>query len=162
MSSCQRFLKQVAPSNTYYAVSAVVKANPESYLYDFAADSANVVGNYPPGVMTPVNSNFITNAAGVLSDAAPLVLRDMGKTIKAPLTTALGAVGFYRQVQLLVPGAVNNVGGSSGTSSGVLGGPTSPSSLTPYATCYIPVVVLGQLSAPLPVGGFPAVAGGQM
>lgn len=161
MSSVTRFLRQVPLSTTYYALPQAVSDAPQTYLYQFVPSSANVVGNYPPGVVQPVPSNFVTRIAGVVSPAT-LVLRDMGKTIRAPLNTDTGAVGFYRQVQLLAPIAVNNVGGSLGTSSGVLGDPSSPNEYTDYGTAYMPVVVLGQLGAALPVGGFPAIAGGQM
>jgi hypothetical protein len=90
----------------------------------------------------------------------------MGKTIKAPITDASGAVSFFRQVQLLKPTALTysqgSIGGVSGNTFGVLGAAApNPDAYTNYLTFYISVAVAG-VRGPVPTVNAYAIAGGQM
>ena len=72
------------------------------------------------------------------------VLRDMGKTVRAPNGSASGLTGFFRQVQLLNPvGMSSSLGGVSGNVFGVNGGVSAPDAYTNYLTFYIPITVDG-------------------
>ena len=91
MSSVQSFLKQRVPSATLFNAPT----NTTCY-YQLAAASGNLTGNYPPGYM-------VASAPAVV---AGLLIRDMGKTVKAkigadPNGTAIA--GFFRAVQLIDP-----------------------------------------------------------
>ena len=137
MSSVTRFIRQIQPDNTYYSAAAVV-ASPQTLAFELVPSAGNVVGNYPPGyVATNVTAlnNAITNAAA----AHGVVLRDMGKTIQAPVGSLSGAVSFFRQVQLLSV--------ASSATAGVLGGSNIPDANTDYLTFYIPIMVGGVASA---------------
>jgi hypothetical protein len=70
------------------------------------------------------------------------VLRDMGKTIYAGVGATPTAYGRFRQVQVLVPSVGNNnfIGGTTGSTSGVIGGPGIGDAYTNYMTIYLPVV----------------------
>jgi hypothetical protein len=178
MSSVTRFIRQVPVSTTYYDAGSVLSASPGAIgnAYAFVPDASNYVGNYTPGSMvnaaaastSAVGSglfNLITTTiAGTVGGAAGLILRDMGKTIKAAYTNAAGTlgtdVGFFREVQLLNPkalGLTTNtvIGGVNGSNFGVIG--PSPD----YLTFYIPVTVAG-VRGPVPTQNAYAVAGGQM
>jgi hypothetical protein len=107
MSSVGRFIRQIN-NNSHYVSAAVVAAAPGTYAYELVPTSSAV--NYPPGFvrhnsdLTTAINNLVTAATG----AAKLVLRDMGKTVRANKDTADGALGFFRQVQLLNPLLPNN------------------------------------------------------
>jgi hypothetical protein len=146
MSSVTRFIKQNQLAATYYS-AAVVAATPATYCYEFVPSATNTVGNYPPGYMQTASAllqaaiNQAVNAAGA---AGNLILRDMGKTIQAPVSSLTGSVGFFRQVQLLSPAlAASFVGGSTGLSFGVLGTANTPDAYTDFLVFYVPVVVGG-------------------
>jgi len=129
MSSVTRFLKQHAPAIQYLSVPASVA----NVAYEFVPTGTNVVGNYPPGYVQLVPSGgavALALAAQGSAGNAPngLVLRDMGKTIYAPLGNNGTTYGRYRQVQLLAPQVINMagngfVGGVAGNTFGVLGVP---------------------------------------
>ena len=122
-------------------------------VYEFVASATNTVGNYAPGYMAAAGAEMI--AALVVAGASTnLVLRDMGKTVQAPVTSLTGNVGFFRQVQLLKPAA-------SGTSFGGLGAANTPDAYTDFLTFYIPVAVAG-VKGPQVLTQAYAVAGGQM
>ncbi len=145
MSSVTRFIRQIPTSSTYYSASTVA-TTPATYCYEFNPSSANVVGNYPPGHMTAASASLqaAVTAAGT---PANLVLRDMGKTVQAPIGSLTGPVGFFRQVQLLSASALTAAqgynGGSAGNTFGVLGAANTPNANTDYLTFYVPSVVMG-------------------
>jgi hypothetical protein len=186
MSSVTRFIRQIPVSTTYYDAASIL--NNQNNAFAFVPTPANYVGNYTPGVMYQA-TQASTNQAGKALQAAILaaiagnggvgalvgnaanflVLRDMGKTIKAVYETTAGDAprsavtdgneGFFREVQLIAPrplGPTSNtvIGGPTGSTFGVIGN-------TPeYLTFYIPVAVAGVRGAPsAPVY---AIAGGQM
>jgi hypothetical protein len=161
MSSVTRFIRQVPLSTTYYNVSSAILAG--NGVYEFVPTSANYVGNYPPGYMTTASA-ALQNALLVAGSATTLILRDMGKTIYAPLNSLTGDSGYYRQVQLLKPTAITAaqgfIGGTSGNTFGVLGAPNTPDQYTNYFTFYIAVPVAGVLGGVL--SGLTPIAGGQM
>jgi hypothetical protein len=168
MSSVTRFIRQGFANNQYYSAAAVA-ATPATHVYEFNSTSGNGNVNYPPGFMSlcsPALSTAIAqhvNAAGV-GGAANLLLRDMGKTIRAPVTSLTGDVGYFRQVQLVNPSAMtpaqNFAGGSAGNRFGVLGAPATPDALTNYLVFYVPIAVAGVSAVPTVVALFPAC--GQM
>lgn len=189
MSSVTRFLKQLPAGQGQTYLTSTSLGLIDNCAYAFIPTSANVVGNYPPGAMVLLSNdaslgglqNAIVNAlsyAQASPTAVPTllgVLRDMGKTIFAPvsgtvagvpaaLTSASSNYGYFRQVQLLVPGAVtaNQVGGASGSAFGVVGPSPTGSS---YLTFYLPVSVASVLLQPATVDLVAGVAqglGGQM
>ena len=132
MSSVQRFLKQVNPANALFNAPASTRA---TGMYRFVADTGNVVGNYPPGYMATLATDVQTaiNALG-----ATAVLRDMGKTIYAPITSLTGSKGYFRQVQVLLPEPV-----TAGSKFGVNGTSTAGE----YLVVYVPVPVAGILAS---------------
>jgi hypothetical protein len=175
MSSVTRFIRQIPVSTTYYDAASIEPALGVSDAYQFVQDAGNYVGNYNPGHMVQATAAS-TSAVGsglynllLTTFAAPtlvseLVLRDMGKTIKATYTDAAGVlgtdVGFFREVQLLKPlplGVTTNtvIGGTGGSHFGVQG--PSPA----YLTLYISVTVAG-VRGPAPTLNAYAIAGGQM
>lgn len=142
MSSVQRFIRQIPASTQYYNAAAVVGA--ATNAYELVPAAGNVVGNYPPGTMSVASTNLQTaiNAQGT---ATALVLRDMGKTVRAALTATPTQFGFFRQVQLIAPAAITSyIGGSAASSFGVLGTPApGTDAYTNYLTFYVPIVALG-------------------
>lgn len=168
MSSVQSFLRQ------RNLATSLLQAPPsdDGCYYVFVATAGNYVGNYPPGYM--VETEVVLSAQGSL-------IRDMGKTIKAPLgdNTASPPVlstateGFFREVQLITP--VPAVGPTGSTTFGVGIGASGALALPAggnagdagYNTYYIPIVVDGTLAtsdgstvANLPASYLPL--GGQM
>ena len=149
MSSVTRFIRQV-PVSASVLNAAVVAAAPATLAYEFVPSAANIVGNYPPGFVQLASASLIlavqqaVNAAG---SAGNLVLRDLGKTILAPIGSASGNLGFFRHVQLLAPSALSASqgfnGGSAGSSFGVLGASNTPNAYTDYLSFYIPSNVAG-------------------
>jgi hypothetical protein len=179
MSSVTRFIRQVPVSTTYYSANSIIGGpfSPGANItnaYQFIPDGSNYVGNYPPGFMTQASPGSgvpagvaLYNAINELGNNPALILRDMGKTIKARYDTA-GAIGtlsdgegFFREVQLLNPGPLGTaagtsvIGGTNGSAFGVLG--AAPT----YLTFYISVTVAG-VRGPAPTVPTYAIAGGQM
>ena len=154
MSSVTRFIRQVPTSNPVY--TAVDLAAIAASALEFVPTSSNYVGNYPPGYVIPAPAatvQAITFASAGYTQTRPLV-RDMGKTIFAQTATNLtnaqagtgtGSWGYFRQVQVLVPQAItttqNFIGGTSGSTFGVVGG--SPDAYSSYLTVYLPTSVAG-------------------
>jgi hypothetical protein len=141
MSSVTRFLRQI-PTGLQYA-----NAPDTSAVFEFVPTAGNYVGNYPPGYMQTASAalaaavNYYKNLPGSL-------VRDMGKTIFAPIGSATGATAaYFRQFQLLVTGPINTtqgfIGGPAGSTFGVVGAPATPDAYTNYMTFYVPVVVGG-------------------
>ena len=165
MTSVTRFLKQVSADAKYYPIAQSALVGLASSAYELVPQSGNVVGNYPPGIMvqatTGNNPSLYYGITSLVPTAGSLnttmyILRDMGKTVFAPAsngtvasaaatTPATTGLGFYRQVQLLVPEPVvaGQIGGPSGSVFGVYG--SSPDGYTPYLTFYVPSVVAGVL-----------------
>ena len=175
MSSVTRFIRQIPVSTTYYDAASIEPAAGVTNAYQFVPDAGNYVGNYNPGHMVQATAattsavgsglyNLLLTTFGQAGTSG-FVLRDMGKTIKAPYTDATGTlvgtdVGFFREVQLLNPlalGATTNtvIGGTGGSNFGVIG--PSPA----YLTLYISVTVAG-VRGPVPTLNAFAIAGGQM
>lgn len=161
MSSVTRFIRQI-PVSASHLNAATVVANSATMVYELVPAASNVVGNYPPGYMQLASAAL---QAAITAAGANVVLRDMGKTILAPVGSASGNQGFFRQVQLLAPSNVNASqgfnGGSAGSTFGVLGAANVPDSYTDYLTFFIPVNVAGTNYGPIGVNAYP-VAGGQM
>lgn len=161
MSSVTRFIRQVPLSTTYYNVSSAILAG--TGVYEFVPTAANYVGNYPPGYMITASA-ALQAALATAGTTSTLVLRDMGKTIFAPVSSLTGDSGYFRQVQLLKPSAVTAaqgfIGGTAGNTFGVLGAENTPDAYTDYMTFYIAVPVAGVLGGTL--SGLYPIAGGQM
>ena len=92
----------------------------------------------------------------VAADAIPApgqgtLIRDMGKTIKAPITL-LGTPGFFREVQLITPVALAGATASSTFGVGInsAGAQTLPAAGnvgdTGYGTYYIPIIIDGVIA----------------
>jgi hypothetical protein len=91
MSSVQSFLKQRDPAATLFNAPT----NTTAY-YQLVADGGNLTGNYPPGYMV----------ASAPPGVAGLLIRDMGKTVKAKVNAdpnGTAVAGFFRAVQLIDP-----------------------------------------------------------
>jgi hypothetical protein len=130
MSSVQRFIRQITVSSTYHNAASVV-ANPATYAYEMSA----------AGTMATAGATMQAAISTAAAAAANLVLRDMGKTVRAPLASN-GGNGFFRQVQLLAPTAITSyMGGVGANSFGVRG-----EIATNFITFYIPIVALGASS----------------
>lgn len=162
MSSVTRFTRQVPLSTTYYNVTDAILAG--TGVYEFVPTSSNYVGNYPPGYVQTASAALIA-ALGTAGTTSDLILRDMGKTIYAPVGSLTGATaGYFRQVQLLKPSAIQTaqgfIGGLSGNTFGVLGGQQIPDNYTNFMTFYIAVPIGGILGGTL--SGLTPIAGGQM
>jgi hypothetical protein len=161
MSSVTRFIRQI-PASASHLNAATVIANASSMVFELVPSATNVVGNYPPGYMQAAS---LALQAAITAAGANVVLRDMGKTILAPVTSVSGNQGFFRQVQLIAPAALSASqgfnGGSAGSTFGVLGASNVPDAYTDYLTFYIPVSVAGVNYGPIGVNAYP-VAGGQM
>jgi hypothetical protein len=164
MSSVQRFIRQL-PAQSYFN-AATVAASPSTLVYEFVPSSANVVGNYPPGNMQLASAALqaaIAQAVNAAGAAANLQLRDMGKTLFAPVNG--GNFGFFRQVQLIAPQAISAaqgfIGGPAGSTFGVLGAAGTPDAYTDFLTFYVPVSVAGVNYGPVNTALY-NLAGGQM
>lgn len=161
MSSVTRFIRQIPASASHLNAAAVV-SGAASLAFELVPSSGNIVGNYPPGYVQ--NSAALANAIAAASAAASgaVVLRDMGKTILAPVGNLSGNLQFYRQVQLIAPAALSPSqgfnGGAAGSNFGVLGGSNIPTANSDFLVFYIPVSVAGVGAA---VNAYP-VAAGQM
>jgi hypothetical protein len=167
MSSVTRFIRQI-PAEASHLSAAAIAAAPASMIYELVPSASNIVGNYGPGYVQLASAALIlavqeaVNAAGAASN---LILRDMGKTILAPVGSLSGNQGFFRHVQLLRPQALSASqgfnGGSSGSSFGVLGAAGVPDAYTDFMSFYIPVSVAGVNYGPIAINAYP-IAGGQM
>jgi len=144
MTSVTRFLTQVNTSATIFSAGNALVSGATA-AYEFVPTSGNVVGNYPPGYVQLLPLSVSVPLAA-LSGA---VLRDMGKTIYAGIGATPTAYGRFRQVQVLVPSVGNNnfIGGTTGSTSGVIGGPGIGDAYTNYMTIYIPIVSNGIVPA---------------
>ena len=142
MSSVTRFIRQIQPDNTYYSAATVLSA-PATYAFELVP-SAGAVGNYPAGVMTAASGPLATALTASTYAANSALLRDMGKTIRAAITG--GNVGYFRQVQLLVPS-------HAGVAANVQGAVLVPDQYSPYLTFYVPVAIAGISAAAIPSHG---------
>jgi hypothetical protein len=165
MSSVTRFIRQISPEASRFS-AATVAANPNTMVYELVPDASNIVGNYPPGYVQLASAPLILavqQAAAAAGGAGNLVLRDMGKTILAPVANLSGNKGYFRHVQLIAPAALNNAqgfnGGSNGSAFGVLGAANTPDAYTDYLSFYIPVGINGVNYGPIAINAFPLAAG---
>jgi hypothetical protein len=154
MSSVTRFIRQIPVSTTYYSASAIV-SSPSTLAFELVPSVGNIIGNYPPGTMSTNVSALNSRIAAAVSSAggaANVMLRDMGKTVRAALTSDTTKVGFFRQVQLIAPAPITSyIGGSDGSNFGVVAGADA---YTAYLTFYIPIAALGASAvAAVPVHG---------
>lgn len=163
MSSVTRFLKQVNPCGSLLNVGDLVSAS-ATRVFEFVPSSANVVGNYPPGYVQVASAALQAQLALIAaSPASQCVVRDMGKTILAPVGSLTGDRGYFRQVQILLPkvvGAQGFIGGPAGNAFGVLGASANPDPYTNYMTVYVASPVAGILGGPLSTSA--VIGGGQM
>jgi hypothetical protein len=142
MSSVGRFIRQVDNSNHFLSAATVV-ATPGTYVYELVADASNIVGNYAPGYMAVASAALQAAITAANSRASNnVILRDMGKTVRAPINSASGAIGFFRQVQLVDPAL---------GAAGVLGAPATPDAYTNYLTFYVPIAINGVCVVPAAV-----------
>lgn len=167
MSSVTRFIRQIPIESQHYSAAAVA-ASPASMVYEFVPAASNVVGNYMPGYVQLASAALvaaINQAVAAAGGASNLVLRDMGKTILAPVGSASANQGYFRHVQLLRPDALSASqgfnGGSAGSNFGVLGAANVPDAYTDYLSFYIPVGLNGVNFGPYNINAYP-LAGGQM
>jgi hypothetical protein len=115
-----------------------LQAPNENIYFYFVPTMGNNIGNYPPGYMMPLS---MVPPAGTL-------LRDMGKTIIAPVSfSPTAAPGFFRAVQWINPTVA-----VSGNTFGI--GGSAPRSLTAgnigdmgYRTYYLAVIVDGTIAS---------------
>ena len=140
MSSIQSFLRQRNVANSIFQAPIA----PANCYYVFVAGPGNYVGNYPPGYMSQV---------AALPIGRGTLLRDMGKTIKAPITDSVNAKsGFFREVQFIDPQPAVSATGSTtfGVGSGSLGAGVLPAAGNAgdagYGTYYLAIVVDGTLA----------------
>lgn len=142
MSSVTRFIRQIQPESTYYSAAAVLAA-PTTYAYELIP-SAGALGNYPAGYMAAASGALQTALTASTYAANSALLRDMGKTIRAPVTSVSGNVGYFRQVQLLVPSHAANP-------ANVQGSVSAPDAYSPYLTFYVPIAIAGISAALIPI-----------
>jgi hypothetical protein len=184
MTSVTRFSSQIPVANTYYDVQQVLNsiANGQALtnlVFEFVPSSSNYVGNYPSG-FNNTSGGFVIPATAALVQAiqqaqtaasgtidattgtpGSLELRDMGKTIFAPIGTVTSSTpnapgtspagapfwGYYRQVQLINPAVITQgpgfMGGTTGNTFGVLGAANTPDLYTDNLVFYIPISVGG-------------------
>ena len=164
MSSVTRFLKQINPAGSYMNIGNLISAS-STIVYEFVPSSGNVVGNYPPGYVQLASAALIATLALIAaSPAAQCVVRDMGKTILAPVGSLTGASGYFRQVQILLPTTISAtqgfIGGTAGNTFGVLGAAANPDAYTNYMTIYVASPVAGVLGGALSTSAL--ISGGQM
>jgi hypothetical protein len=156
MSSVTRFIRQVPVSTTYYNAVTILGAT-STMVFELVPSASNIVANYPPGYVQAASAALQASLSEAVAahTAANLVLRDMGKTIFAPVGSLSGDSAYFRQVQLIRP--------SSGAAQtfGVLGAQNSPDAYTDFLTFYIPVAVAGVKGPQVNTQAF-AIAGGQM
>ena len=182
MSSVQSYLRQRVVGTTTLSVPDAttlyifVAGNGAAGSLPLAVNAAgNYVGNYPPGYL--VGGPTITQLKAALQGGLiNPVLRDLGKTIYAPLAdatvaTIFGTPGYWRAVQVLDPSLVTT--GNSGITGQVpgfrplaTGGNNGDKG---YNTYYIPIVVNGLApgdnstpSAPLVTSNATMLLGGVM
>jgi hypothetical protein len=170
---------------TTLALSSLANPLLNTLAFTFVPGTGNYVGNYPPGFMLSgnpaLNAAIASAAQRATANNTALVLRDMGKTIQAPYAVAASLadaaaltvpaittatpVAFFRQVQLISPTALSvgqgALGGSLGSTFGVLGGQDIPNQYSDYLTFYIPVSVAGVRANVVSTAAY-AIAGGQM
>jgi len=128
--------------------TSIVSAPSNPCYYTFIAISGNYVGNYSPGYMQKTAE--IPTGKGIL-------LRDMGKTVKAPI--GIGGVlkpsatnGYFRAIQFIAPVVVSSATSSTtfGVGIGSQGAAVLPTAGNVadvgYGTYYIPVSVDGTLA----------------
>ena len=155
MSSVTRFLKQYDASQTYLSVPSTI-----TQLYEFVP-SAGSTGNYPAGFVQPIAGTVVGTNIVLQAATGTLIMRDMGKTITAPVTNISGVVGRYRQVQVLAARDLNATNNTFGVIGVPAGTPTYTDAYVSYYVLYIPVPIGGVLGA-LPLGGVNVLTGGQL
>jgi hypothetical protein len=160
MSSVQSYLRQRVVGTTTFSTDGVtqlyclIAGNAAAGGLALAVDAAgNYVGNYPPGYL--VNGPTVANlAVGDQGGVTNPVLRDLGKTIYAPLADAVSATlfgtpGYWRAVQVLDPSFF--VGGTADGNSGITGQAPGFRPVATggnngdkgYNTYYLPIVMNG-------------------
>jgi hypothetical protein len=154
MSSVTRFIRQIPASASHLNAAALV-AGAATLAFELVPSAGNIVGNYPPGYVQNSAALAAAIAAANAAASGAVMLRDMGKTILAPVGSLSGAQQYYRQVQLIAPAALSS--GFVGNF-GVLGAANTPSANVDYLSFYIPVSVAGVGAA---INAYP-VAAGQM
>ena len=122
MSSVTRFIRQIPAETTYYNAGSVIVSGTLN-AYDLNAQGA---------MAATALQSAVTAAIDAAGGASKLVLRDMGKTVRAALASDSSKVGHFRQVQLLAPVSASAAGSNFGIVAGA-----------GYMTFYVPTVVMG-------------------
>jgi hypothetical protein len=155
MSSVTRFLKQYDASQTYLSVPTTL-----TQLYEFVP-STGTTGNYPAGFVQSIAGTAVATYIVQQAATGTLIMRDMGKTITAPITNLAGVVGRYRQVQVLAARDLNATNNTFGVIGVPAGTPTYTDAYVSYYVLYIPVPIGGVLGA-APLAGVNVLTGGQL
>jgi hypothetical protein len=156
MSSLVRAIKQNTP--TYYNAVATSKLYIYANGYNGNSNSSFMqaletvpISYAPPDYSAGLGTNFI--------------LRDMGKTVYAPVATPTGPKRYFRRVQILKITELNDDELTTmGSTNGIMGTTTSGSppltaytGATPYFTYYMQVtmngVPLGLMTGAAPISG---------
>jgi hypothetical protein len=174
--SSDDYFKTICVANTYYNAQAVLSPSmlspSNTIIYEFIPTGI-CTGNYPQGYMELASPALITAIQEIVNSnggTSCFILRDMGKTMYAPISNATNALfAYFRLVQLICPKAIpfsgvynNQLGGPNGSKYGIFGAPATPDAYTNYTTFYIPIIV-GGIGAPNAAGVAAYIfAGGQM
>ena len=176
--SSDDYFKTICVANKYYNAQTVISSSgtfiSNTIIYEFIPSGDLFCNrNYPPGYMELASPALITAIQEIIASkggSSCFMLRDLGKTMYAPISNATNAsFAYFRMVQLICPPAIpfsgvynNELGGPNGSQYGIFGAPATPDAYTNYTTFYIPLVV-GGIGAPN-AGGVAAYifAGGQM
>jgi len=143
MSSVQSYLRQRNQTSTF------LQAPTNTCYYVFVAGPGNYVGNYPPGYMLLLTDN----PENIQTQGC--LIRDMGKTIKAPIGTNVNATsGFFRAIQLISPTPIASPTSSSTFGVGEGGNGRLPATIPAgnvgdrgYGTYYIPIIIDGIIAS---------------
>jgi hypothetical protein len=125
MSSVQRFIRQIPAETTYYNAANVISGSTLNAYELVAAGTMTIAAS--TGLQAAVVA-AVDGAGGV----SKVVLRDMGKTVRAALASDSSKVGHFRQVQLLAPKSAVLANSNFGIVAGA-----------GYMTFYVPTVVMG-------------------
>ena len=146
MTSRQKMLRQRDQATSF--LQAPVNPYDSPCYYVFVAGAGNIVGNYP---INNIASTGYMLPARYINPPAGTIIRDMGKTIKAPILGRTTTPGFFRAIQLINP--VPSVGATDSTTFGVGIGSQGTRTLPEagntgdfgYGTYYLPIIINGTI-----------------
>ena len=149
MPSIGSYTRQIPTGLAFYA------PDPDAGDYFELVPTDSYNPNYA-GVMTPLAGDALTQLTAYLNASGGggngVVMRDMGKTVRAPSAAAPTVLNFYREYQILKPAGV--------TAFGIQGSSTGPSANSSWVTVYLPSLITGAQAATL--RSVNPVAGGQL